>query len=63
MMTATTDKAPHETIRLDPDLRAFLKDVRACQCLALAAWAAKILRANAMTMSDLERCFVLGFQP
>jgi hypothetical protein len=57
-----TTNANH-AIRLDPDLRAFLKGVRTCQCLALAAWAAKILRANLMTMSDLERCFNLGFEP
>ncbi len=62
-MTTNTDKAANEIIGLDRDLRAFLKEVRAGQCLALAAWAAKLLRAGAMTMADLERCFNLGFEP
>lgn len=49
-------------IKLDADLRKFLRDVRAGQCLALAAWAAKILRAREMEMHDLERCLNLGFE-
>lgn len=59
-MTTTTTNTT-ETTPLDADLRSFLKEVRACQCLALAAWAAKILRAGRMSVKDLERCFRLGF--
>lgn len=51
----------NDRIRLDADLRAFLRTCRAGQCLAIAAWAAKILRAGAMTGADLERCLNLGF--
>jgi hypothetical protein len=48
-------------VTLDRDLRDFLKEVRRGECLALAAWAAKILRAGQMGTTDLERCFGLGF--
>lgn len=56
MTTNANDK-----IRLDADLRAFLRECRKGQCLAIAAWATKILRAGEMTMADLERCLNLGF--
>ena len=55
----TTDPAE---VRLDAGLRAFLRKARAGQCLAIAAWAAQILRAGRMTMADLERCLNLGFE-
>ncbi len=51
-----------KAIRLDADLRAFLREVASGQCLALAAWAAKLLRAQQMKMADLERCLNLGFE-
>jgi hypothetical protein len=57
MTTNANDK-----IRLDADLRAFLRECMNGQCLAIAAWATKILRAGEMTMADLERCLNLGFQ-
>jgi len=49
-------------IQLDADLRAFLEEVMSCQSLGLAAWATRIVRRGTMTMSDLERCLVLGFE-
>lgn len=55
----TTDA--NDKIRLDADLRAFLRECRKGQSLALATWATKILRAGQMTMTDLERCLNLGF--
>ncbi|OQZ06073.1 MAG: hypothetical protein B6D36_06850 [Planctomycetes bacterium UTPLA1] len=51
-----------EKVALDPDLRAFLKECFSCQSLAISAWAARILRAGAITMKDLERCLNLGFE-
>ncbi|NLE59327.1 MAG: hypothetical protein GX616_13280 [Planctomycetes bacterium] len=57
MTTNANDK-----IRLDADLRAFLRECRKGQCLAIAAWATKVLRAGEMTMADLERCLNLGFE-
>ena len=59
-MTTTNDRDGE--IKFDTNLRAFLREVRACQCLALAAWAAKVLRAGKMQMNDLERCLNLGFE-
>ncbi len=55
----TTDAT---TIRLDRDLRMFLREVMSGQSLSLAAWAARICRAGQMTMADLERCLNLGFE-
>jgi hypothetical protein len=51
--------------RLDPNLRQFLRRecILYCQSLGIAAWATTILRQKWMTMRDLERCFVLGFNP
>ena len=57
-MTVTND----EMTPLTSELRTFLNRVRAGQCLALAAWAAGILRADAITMTDLARCINLGFE-
>ncbi len=51
-----------ETVKLDDDLRAFLRECAGCQCLSIAAWAARILRADQMSMADLERCLTLGFE-
>jgi hypothetical protein len=62
MRTTQTSKQDPQTIRLDADLRAFLREVCSGQCLALAAWATRILRAGSMTMADLERCLNLGFE-
>ena len=51
--------------RLDPELRQFLRRecIQHCQSPGIAAWATTILRRNSLTMRDLERCFVLGFNP
>ena len=51
-----------QTIKLDRDLRAFLRDCMNCQSPALAAWATRIMRANKMTVSDLARAINLGFE-
>jgi hypothetical protein len=58
----TPDEVAEQPIALDGDLRKFLREVRSGQCLALAAWATKILRARRMTMADLTRCVNLGFE-
>ena len=60
--TAKTNEQDRQAIKLDPDLRTFLRETATCQCLALAAWATKLLRAGSMTMTDLERCLNLGFE-
>jgi hypothetical protein len=49
-------------ISIDANLREFLEEVRAGQSLALAAWAARILKSETLTMPELERCFRLGFE-
>lgn len=59
---ATPGTAAEQPITLDGELRKFLREVCSGQCLALAAWATKILRARQMTMADLERCLNLGFE-
>jgi hypothetical protein len=61
-INATPDEAAEQPIALDGELRRFLREVCSGQCLALAAWAAKILRARQMTMADLTRCLNLGFE-
>ena len=49
-------------IDLDEALHAFLGSVRSGQSLDLAAWAARVQRRGTLSMRDLERCFVLGFE-
>lgn len=51
-----------DPISIDANLRGFLEEVRAGQSLALAAWAAQVLRRESLTMPELERCFRLGFE-
>jgi hypothetical protein len=51
-----------EAVKLGDDLRAFLRECAGCQRLSIAAWAARILRANQMSMAALERCLALGFE-
>lgn len=51
-----------EKVALDADLRGFLKDCLSCQSPAISAWAARILKAKAMTTQDLKRCLNLGFE-
>lgn len=61
-MTNVNEMQDSKPIRLDTDLRSFLREVASGQCLALAAWASKLLRADQMMMADLERCLNLGFE-
>jgi hypothetical protein len=49
-MTTKSVRQDLQLIRLDADLRAFLREVCSGQCLALAAWASRLLRAGCMTM-------------
>ena len=49
-------------IDLDDALYAFLGSVRSGQSLDLAAWAARVQKRGTLTMRELERCFVLGFE-
>ena len=49
-------------IDLDDALHAFLGNVRSGQSLDLAAWAARVQKRGTLTMRELERCFVLGFE-
>ena len=49
-------------VALDDELHAFLLEVRSGQSLALAAWAARVLKRGTLTMQELERCFALGFE-
>ena len=60
--TRNNTKTTPTEIRLDADLRAFLLDAMSCQSPGIAAWATKIMRAGRMTMADLERCLILGFE-
>jgi len=48
-------------IKLDRDLRRFLRQVRSGQSLWLGAWASRVLDAGEMMMADLEKCLNLGF--
>jgi hypothetical protein len=52
----------NQTIKIDREIREFLRECMSGQCLGIAAWAARILKAGAMTMTDLERCLNLGFE-
>ena len=61
-MKTTTDHHDGQAIRLDADLRAFLRECASCQSLAISGWARRILKAGAMTTKDLERCLNLGFE-
>ena len=49
-------------IDLDDALDSFLGSVRSGQSLDLAAWAARVQKRGTLSMRDLERCFVLGFE-
>lgn len=51
-----------KTYKIDKNLRAFLKEVKGGQSLNLAVWATECLNARKMTFSDIEKCFVLGFE-
>ncbi|TWT44996.1 hypothetical protein RAS1_14160 [Phycisphaerae bacterium RAS1] len=61
-MTTTKNNAETTTMRLDNDLRKFLRECARCQCLGIAAWASRILRAREMAVADMERCLKLGFE-
>ncbi|MCK6466346.1 MAG: hypothetical protein L6Q93_16075 [Phycisphaerae bacterium] len=61
-MNADLQMQSTEIIRLDPELRRFRCECMSCQSLGIASWATKIMRARRMTMADLTRCFVLGFE-
>ena len=61
-MTTNHDGHADTTLRLDANLRAFLRACAACQSLAISGWARRILKAGAMTTKDLERCLNLGFE-
>ncbi len=58
----TPTNQPDTYIDLDRDLRAFLRECVGGQCLAIAAWAKRLLDADRMTEKDLERCLNLGFE-
>ena len=51
----------HDHIRLDAELRGFMRECMSCQSLGIAAWATRIMRREWLTMQDLERALGLGF--
>ena len=49
-------------MKLDDDIKGFLKTVKAGQSINLAAWASRILTSGQITVDELARLVTLGFE-
>ena len=61
MRTNVKTAKGHDHVRLDPELRGFMRECMSCQSPGIAAWATRIMRQGWLTMQDLERALALGF--